>query len=64
MPTRKEEGLTSYDMGLRNAMSEPQSVWELARREQVDLRLTVPMGIETESQGFFVPINEEGQSDA
>jgi hypothetical protein len=56
MPTRKESGLTSYDMGLRNAMSEPQSVWELARREQVDFKIeSVPMGVETEEQGFFVP---------
>ena len=56
MPTRKESGQTSYDMGLRNAMSEPQSVWELARREQVDFKIeSVPMGVETEEQGFFVP---------
>lgn len=55
-PTRKESGEYNHDMGLRNAMSEPQSVWELARQEQVDFKIeSVPMGVETEGQGFFVP---------
>lgn len=55
-PTRKESGEYNHDMGLRNAMSEPQSVGELARRQQVDFKIeSVPMGVETEDQGFFVP---------
>jgi|ETNvirenome_2_30_1030614.scaffolds.fasta_scaffold05043_8 hypothetical protein len=54
--TRKESGQYGHDMGLRDAMSEPQSVWEGARQEQVDFRIeSVPMGVETEEQGFFVP---------
>lgn len=54
--TREEDGKYKDDMGLRDAMSEPQSVWELAQREQVDFKIeSVPMGVETESQGFFVP---------
>lgn len=54
--TRAESGQYKHDMGLRNAMSEPQSVWEGARQEQVDFKVNcVPMGVETEEQGFFVP---------
>ena len=54
--TRKESGQYRHDMGLREAMSEPQSVWELARQEQVDFKIeSAPMGVETEEQGFFVP---------
>ena len=54
--TRQESGQYGHDMGLRDAMSEPQSVWEGARQEQVDFRIeSVPMGVETEEQGFFVP---------
>ena len=55
-PTRKEIGQTSYEMGLRNAISEPQSVWKLAQEEQVDFKIeSEPMGVETWEQGFFVP---------
>lgn len=55
---RKEQ--YRHDMGLREAMSEPQSVWELARQEQVDFKIeSVPMGVKTEEQGFFVPTKKD-----
>jgi len=55
LQNRPEVGQHKHDMGLRDAMSEPQSVWKLAEQQQVDFKVDcVRMGVETQ-QGFFVP---------
>jgi hypothetical protein len=53
--TRKESGQYNHVMGLRNAMSPPQSVWKLAEEEDVSFKIgSAEMGVLTQ-QGFFVP---------
>ena len=60
LQNRPEVGPYRHDMGLREAMAEPQSVWKLAEQEQVDFKVDcVRMGVETR-QGFFAP-EEKGE---
>lgn len=59
--TRKEQGMASYDMGLRGAMSTPQSVYDLAADESMLFNMgAVPLGVMTEQQGFMVLESPKG----